>query len=51
MKLKDLGLTKQDIKDKVSKYMIDTYERFDFLAETAEGMYLSLIHISEPTRP
>ena len=24
MKLKDLGLTKQDIKDKVSKYMIDT---------------------------
>lgn len=27
MKLKDLGLTKQDIKDKVSKYMIDTYER------------------------
>ena len=32
MKLKDLGLTKQDIKDKVSKYMIDTYERFDFLA-------------------
>ena len=40
MKLKDLGLTKQDIKDKVSKYMIDTYERFDFLAETAEGMYM-----------
>ena len=29
MKLKDLGLTKQDIKDKVSKYMIDTYERFE----------------------
>ena len=40
MKLKDLGLTKQDIKDKVSKYMIETYERFDFLAETAEGMYM-----------
>lgn len=40
MKLKDLGLTKQDIKDKVSEYMIDTYERFDFLAETAEGMYM-----------
>lgn len=37
MKLKDLGLTKQDIKDKVSKYMIDTYERFDFLAETARA--------------
>ena len=31
MKLKDTGLTFQDIKDKVSKYMIETYERFDFL--------------------
>ena len=40
MKLKDKGLTVQDIKDKVNKYMIETYERFDFLAETAEGMYL-----------
>lgn len=30
MKLKDTGLTVQDIKDKVSKYMIETYERFDF---------------------
>ena len=40
MKLKDTGLTAQDIKDKVSKYMIETYERFDFLAETAKGMYL-----------
>lgn len=35
MRLKDTGLTAQDIKDKVSKYMIETYERFDFLAETA----------------
>lgn len=35
MKLKDTGLTAQDIKDRVSKYMIETYERFDFLAETA----------------
>ena len=40
MKLKDTGLTAQDIKDKVNKYMIETYERFDFLAETAEGMYI-----------
>lgn len=40
MKLKDTGLTLQDIKDKVNKYMIETYERFDFLAETAEGMYI-----------
>lgn len=27
MKLKDTGLTFQDIKDKVNKYMIETYER------------------------
>lgn len=40
MKLKDTGLTVQDIKDKVNKYMIETYERFDFLAETAKDMYL-----------
>ncbi|MDO5388369.1 MAG: acetylornithine/succinylornithine family transaminase [Clostridia bacterium] len=40
MKLKDTGLTVQDIKDKVSKYMIETYERFDFLAETAKDIYM-----------
>ena len=40
MKLKDTGLTKEQLKEKVNKYMIETYERFDFLAETAEGMYL-----------
>lgn len=40
MKLKDTGLTFQDIKDKVNKYMIETYERFDFLAETAKDQYL-----------
>ena len=40
MKLKDTGLTAQQIKDLVDKYMIETYERFDFLAETAEGMYI-----------
>ena len=40
MKLKDTGLTVQDIKDKVSKYMIETYERFDFLAETAKDQYV-----------
>ena len=43
MKLKDTGLTVQDIKDKVNKYMIETYERFDFLAETAEGMYIYFV--------
>ena len=46
MKLKDTGLTKEQLKEKVNKYMIETYERFDFIAETAKDMYmLSLIHI------
>lgn len=40
MKLADTGLTVQDIKDKVNKYMIETYERFDFWAETAKDQYL-----------
>ena len=40
MKLKDTRLTFQDIKDKVDKYMIETYERFDFLAETAKDQYM-----------
>lgn len=40
MRLKDTGLTAQDIKDKVNKYMIETYERFDFLADHAKGMYM-----------
>ena len=40
MRLKDTGLTEQDIKDKVKKYMIETYERFDFVAETAKDMYM-----------
>lgn len=40
MRLKDTGLSAQDIKDKVNKYMIETYERFDFLAETAKDQYI-----------
>lgn len=40
MLLKETGLTAQDIKDKVNKYMIETYERFDFMAETAKDMYI-----------
>jgi len=40
MKLKDLGLTKADIIAKVDRYMIDTYERFDFVAESAKDMYV-----------
>ncbi|MGN0347485.1 MAG: aspartate aminotransferase family protein [Lachnospiraceae bacterium] len=40
MKLKDLGLTKEDIKQKASTYMIETMERFDMLAETAKDQYI-----------
>lgn len=40
MRLADTGLTKEQIKEKVNKYMIETYERYDFLAETAKDMYL-----------
>ena len=40
MKLKDTGLTKEELKALVDKYMIETYERFDFIAETAKDMYL-----------
>jgi acetylornithine/N-succinyldiaminopimelate aminotransferase len=40
MKLKELGMTKEDIKGLVNKYMIDTYERFDMVAETAKDMYI-----------
>ena len=46
MKLKDTGLTFQDIKDKVNKYMIETYERFDFLAETAQSRRRCLLRRS-----
>jgi acetylornithine/N-succinyldiaminopimelate aminotransferase len=40
MKLKDQGLTAEEVKALVKKYMIDTYERYDFLCERAKGMYL-----------
>lgn len=40
MKLKDTGLTKEELKAKVNKYMIETYERFDFVAEITKDMYL-----------
>ncbi len=40
MKLKDTKLTAAELKGLVKKYMIDTYERFDFIAETAKDMYL-----------
>lgn len=39
MRLKDM-INKSDIKDKVNKYMIETYERFDFLAESKRYVYV-----------
>ncbi|SFR90534.1 aspartate aminotransferase family protein [Anaeromicropila populeti] len=40
MKLKDTGLNKEELKELSEKYIIDTYERFDFIAETAKDMEL-----------
>lgn len=40
MRLKECGLSKEELKGLVDKYMIDTYERFDFVAETAKDMYI-----------
>lgn len=40
MRLRDVELSKEELKELVSKYMVDTYERFDFVAETAKDMYL-----------
>ena len=40
MKLKDTGLTKEELKGIVNKYMIETYERFDMVAQTAKDMYI-----------
>ena len=40
MKLQDTKLTVGEIKEKVNKYMIETYERYDFLAETAKDQYI-----------
>lgn len=40
MKLADTHRTAEEIKALTRKYMIETYKRFDFVAETAKGMYL-----------
>jgi len=40
MLLKDIGLTFEDIKKYTETYMIETYERFPFLAERAKDMYI-----------
>lgn len=40
MKFADAGFTAEEIKEKAKKYMIETYERFDFLADSAKGVYM-----------
>ncbi|GHV78679.1 acetylornithine aminotransferase [Spirochaetia bacterium] len=40
MLLKDVGKTPDEIRALVKKYMIETYERYDFICERVEGMYL-----------
>ena len=40
MKLGNCGYSAEEIKAMAKTYMIETYERFDFVAQTAEGMYL-----------
>jgi acetylornithine/N-succinyldiaminopimelate aminotransferase len=39
MNLKALNMNMEDIKSIVNTYMIETYKRFDFVCEKAEGMY------------
>ncbi len=40
MRLIDSGLTKEELIDKTNKYMIETYERFDFIADYGKGVNL-----------
>ena len=40
MRLKDTGLTAAELKAMANKYMITTYERMDFVADHAEGIYM-----------
>lgn len=40
MKLAETGFTADEIKAKAKKYMIETYERFDFVADSAKGVYM-----------
>ena len=40
MKLKDTGRTAAEIKGLIKKYLIETHERYDFICERAEGVYL-----------
>lgn len=40
MKLAETGFTAEEIKAKAKKYIIETYERYDFVADTAKGVYM-----------
>jgi len=40
MKLSDVKLTAQEVMDMTDKYMIETYQRFPFIAVRAKDMYL-----------
>lgn len=40
MRLQDTGMTRQELKDTVDKYMLGIGERFDLVAETAKDMYV-----------
>jgi acetylornithine/N-succinyldiaminopimelate aminotransferase len=40
MLLKDVKLTKEQVYEQTKKYMIETYERFPFVASRAKDMYL-----------
>ncbi len=40
MKLAETGYTAKEIKEMADKYMISTFERFDFLAESGKEQYL-----------
>ena len=40
MRLSDTGLTAEKLKALVKRYMIETYERYDFVADHASGMYM-----------
>lgn len=39
MRVKDTGYTAQEIKEMASEYILETYDRFDFIAETAKGQH------------
>lgn len=40
MRLKDTGMNAAELKAQVKKYMIETYERMDFVCDRAEGIYM-----------